>query len=365
MSEKQEKEDSNAGSKNEDNGRMEELEAQIRTDLKTLKEDISETLEESRTSMKELVKAIEASEIPEISGKKVYSFLDYFGTLPYLEQAQINLKKSNFIKSIAPFLKKVDLKTIFYYISILKVLNIDISESFIGQAFKTMKKQTHEKIFTSPDNQNPDPINIFYGLSTVLELRQYEKPDFIDIKKITQYIQEELNHFDPRELQINYYLLNSYNILNKANKPIDLNKQNKLEKLLDLNLPALPEYDLIRDLYQYLSCIKLLDPQFSFEDIREECYTLLKDTIQEREIGQLTITESARSLLIIDLLKFKNENIELINPLIDRVKNATTFFGTDSEVKDFSWEDDILAYLVELRMLFFSLIVNLQYGSVM
>lgn len=347
---------------NDGKERLGELENQIRTDIQKLKDDINKTLETSKSSMEKLLKAKSTSEIPLISEEKA-SFLDYFGNVPKVEKSRIKLNKSNLIKSIAPFLKDVNLRTIFLYISVLKMLKVDISDRFIEQAFKVMKKQTHQKIFTSLENQNPDPKSIFFGLATILELIQYGDVDFIDLNRITNHIQSELNHFDPEELHKNYYLLNCVNILIRINQEITIDKQQKIREIMDIDLNSLPEFDPIRDLYKFLSCITLMNSGSMTAEVKNQYYRILENYINNRKISKLTITEAAQTLLIIDLLGKKNEATQIIENLLTHVNNTTTYFSTDNKVKNFSWEEEILALIVELRMVFYALLANYQYKS--
>lgn len=343
-----------------DDERLGELEKEIRSEIQKLKGEINKTLETSKSSMQKVLEEKQSSSIPLVSEEKA-SFLDYFGNFPTIEKLQINLEKSNLIKSIAPFLKDVNLQAIFLYVSILKILDIEISESFIEQAFKTMKKQTNEKIFTSPENQKPDPINIFYGLATILELIQYGDVDFIDLDKIKTYIQEELNYFDITELHRNYYLLNCYNILNRINQETTINKQEKIDELLALDLHRLPEHDPIRDTYEITACLRLLKPEGLLEETKQKYYQIIKNILSEKEISQLTVTESAQALLIIDLLDMKTKATTYIENLLEHINTATTFFSNDEKIEEFSWQEEKLALLVELRMLFYSLLVNIEY----
>ncbi|TFF98178.1 MAG: hypothetical protein EU547_02290 [Promethearchaeota archaeon] len=344
----------------EEKERLDELEKEIRSEIQNLKKDINKTLQSSKSTMEDLLKTKEGSKIPLITAEK-NSFLDFFGNAPTIKKLDINLEKSNLIKSIAPFLKEVNLQAIFLYVSILKMLNVDISESFIQQAFKTMEKQTHQKIFTSPYDEKPDTINIFYGLATVLELIQYGNVDFIDLPKITNYIQKEVKYFDAIELHKNYYLLNCFNMLIRLNQNITINRQTILEEISKLDLSALPEPDPIRDLYEAVSCIILINPNDISENIKSKYYNILMNFLNNHEISDLTITELAQASLIIDLLGLKEDAEDLIEKLLKKIKDKTIFFNTKEIEEDFSWESDKLALLVELRMLFYSLLVNLQY----
>jgi hypothetical protein len=75
------------------------------------------------------------------------------------------------------------------------------------------------------------------------------------------------------------------------------------------------------------------------------------------------ITESARTLLIINLLNLKNQESVMCSRLLNFIITSTSFFSLENINKDFNWRIDKLAYKIELRMLFWALLACTQYSS--
>jgi len=74
------------------------------------------------------------------------------------------------------------------------------------------------------------------------------------------------------------------------------------------------------------------------------------------------ITDSARTLLILDLLDLKDQESVLCSRLLQYVMNTTDFFTLDNLEKDFNWRIDKIAFKIELRMLFWALLACTQYS---
>ncbi len=334
------------------------LRRSIKDNIDSLKKDINISLE----SFKNKIGTI--SSIEKVLKTTTKTFLDYYGQFPSINtevRNKISIEKSNLITSITKFLKNIDLEIMFLYISILKMLEVDLVKNFMDNAFDIIKNQTHNTVFTAPDTQVPDPINTFYGLSVISEISNFKNIEFIDLQTIKQYIQLELSYFNPNALYNNYFILNSVNILKKRGLLVNLQKDEILEKLSNLELSKIENYNLISDTFYFLCSIILLNPNGELEELREKYIQKLKNFTSNLDLNQLTIIEVSQLLLIISILNITDEEKELVFKLLDTIINTTPFFSSDMENKKFYWKEDIISLKVELKMLFWVLITILQY----
>ena len=88
---------------------------------------------------------------------------------------------------------------------------------------------------------------------------------------------------------------------------------------------------------------------------------LKKQLTSKGSIGDL-ITDSARTLLIIDLLNLKEQESVLCSRLLNYIMNSTEFFTLENLEKDFNWRVDKFAYKIELRMLYWTLLACSRYS---
>ncbi|KKM65500.1 hypothetical protein LCGC14_1490640, partial [marine sediment metagenome] len=75
------------------------------------------------------------------------------------------------------------------------------------------------------------------------------------------------------------------------------------------------------------------------------------------------ITETAKTLLLLDFLDVKNQETILISHLLKEVITTTIFFNLENLDIDFNWRNDKLAYKIELKMLFWILLACSQYST--
>ena len=75
-----------------------------------------------------------------------------------------------------------------------------------------------------------------------------------------------------------------------------------------------------------------------------------------------SITDSARVLLILDLLNLRESEPELCRNLLNYILNKTIFFDEKNLNNGFNWRNDKLGYKIELKMLFWALLASCQYA---
>jgi hypothetical protein len=331
----------------------------------SIKENIDSLKKEINVSLKSFQNKIGTiSSIERVLKTTTNSFLDYYGSFPSINnevRTKISIDKSNLITSITKFFKDIDLEIMFFYISILKMLEVDLVENFMDNALEIIEKQTHNSVFTALDIQAPDPINNFYGLAILSELRNFEEIEFINLQKIKEYIQLELNFFNPNALYNNYFLLNCVNLLKKRGYLIDLQKEEILQKLSNLELSKIENYNVISDTFYYLCSLILLSPNGELEELREKYIQILKDFTSAVNLKQLTFTELSQLLLILDLLNIKDKEAELVIELLNEIINTTPFFNSDDQNKKPYWKEDLISFKIELEMLFWGLLAVLEY----
>jgi hypothetical protein len=75
-----------------------------------------------------------------------------------------------------------------------------------------------------------------------------------------------------------------------------------------------------------------------------------------------SITESAKTLLILVILDLKEQESILCSRLLNYIIKSTDFFNLENLDKEFNWRIDKLAYKIELRMLFWALLACSQFS---
>jgi Na+/phosphate symporter len=241
------------------------------------------------------------------------------------------------------------------------MLDVELVKDFKDHALETLKNQIHESLFTAVDNEVPDPFNNFYGLAVLSEVKAFENKDFLDLEKIKNYLLIELNSFTPKAVSKNYFLLVCIRLLEKAGLEIETPEQKLEDKLLNFNLLQSENIRIISDTFYFLSSLKLLDQKEKIKDLSDEYMQQIKDYLSNVNLNKMTLTDQSQLLLIIDLLNQQEQEKELISELLNKLFNVTTFFNSDLENEEFYWQKDITAYLIELTMLYWTLLATIQY----
>lgn len=337
-----------------------QLKQDIKSNLESLKKDISVSLESSKTKISKI------SNIEEILKKSSKSFLDYFGSFPSLTpemKNKVSIEKPNLISSITSYYKELDLEMLFLYVSILKMLEVNLVDNFLNHAFEVLKKHVNNAVFTASTTNVPDPQNTFYGLAILSEIGKLSTTEFIDLQQIVSYLQKELTYFNPNALYNNYFLLQSINLLKRKGIQVSGLDEITLQEFFTLDLSKLKNFNAITDTFYFTASLKLLNEDQHLQEIKAKHIQTIKDFISNIAMEHLTLTEISQLLLIIDLLNLKQSEDELIQDLAKRVHTTTNFFNADGANSDFYWKNDTTAYLIELSMLFWTLLAIYQYQA--
>lgn len=292
------------------------------------------------------------------------SFLDYFGNVPAINPSISNhfsINTSNLLNTWMTNSDYFDLETLFYYISIIKMLNLQ--EPFdLDDIIGITKNYINGTLFSSSKENKPDPLNIFYGLAIYSELKILDNTDGIDLLDIEMFLESEMSRFSPQRMHLNLYNLLSFNIL-KRSGAIITDKNQLLNPILGLDLTSIEEYDPVLDIYEQVTCIKLIDINANLGHFKAIYSQNLKALMGQDGSIKQTITDSARALLIIDLLELKKQEYSISQKILKYVVTGTKYFNMDFN-KDFNWQNEPLGYKIELRMLFWALLASSQYQAI-
>ena len=345
-------------------------EPNILAQLQEAKEEFIETL---RTPKKELLKpSLEQLEnfttfksVPrDLTPKsQKVNFLDNFGNLPHVHLEILNKFKiniGNLLNSRIVNPDFLDLENLFYYLSILKLANIEFPFTSI-ELLNFLRNYITEMIFSFSRNTIPDSINIFYGLSIVTELNVIYRTNIINLNATEEFLKMELKEFMPEKLKMNYYTLLCLKLLAKS-EIISSRKDDILNQVLNLDILNMKGFNPTLDIYNQLAIIKVLDKDVKLTGFIVPYMNALKKLLTSKgSIGD-SITESAKTLLILVIFDLKEQESVLCSRLLNYIIKFTGFFNLENLNKDFNWRIDKLAYKIELRMLFWALLACSQFS---
>ena len=309
------------------------------------------------------VKDFKTVELPEVEAPPE-SFLDYFGNFPAINPSISNhfsINTSNLLNTWMTNSDYFDLETLFYYISILKMLNLQ-APFVTDDILEITKNHINGTLFSTSKENKPDPLSVFYGLAIYSELKILDNTDGIDLLDIEMFLESEMSKFIPQKMHLNLFNLLSFGILQK-NGAIITDKNQLLNPIIGLDLTSIEEHDPILDIYEQLTCIKLIDKNANVSHFKAIYSQNLKALMSADGAIKQTITDSARALLIIDLLDLKKQEFSISQKILKYVVTGTKFFNMDFN-RDFNWQNEALGYKVELRMLFWALIASSQYQPI-
>jgi len=335
--------------------------------LKQLEEAKKESIETLKTPKTEISKSsLEQLEktSPKERIEKSELFLDLLGNLhPVNPEVIKNLKINtiNLLNSRVVNPDFLDLENLFYYISIVKMLGIEFPFSAI-EILEILKNYISEMVFSPSRNDSPDPVSIFYGLAIVTELDLIHRTNIINLHVIEEFLLTELKTFMPGKLTLNYYTLLSIKLLAK-NEIFMERKEQLLSQLLGLDFKNLEKFNPTLDIYNLVGTVKILDKNYDLSNFNGLYISELKKNLTLKGSVNNLITESARMLLILSLLNMKNQESLLCNRLLKFIIESTKFFNLENLNKDFNWRIDKLAYKIELKMLFWTLLACSQYTN--
>ena len=354
-------------------------ESDILTQLREAKQDIIETL---KTPKKDLIRSsIESIEAKSISKESISpvklsaeidhdilieldsgTFLDCFGQFTPIHpdvRNRFRIEKVNLINLKVLNLDFFDLESLYLYISILKMLDLEVPFTNI-EIIEIVKNYINDKIFSSSKNEIPDSRNIFYGLALFSELNLFDNTDLIDLIKIENFINTQVEKFIPEKLELNLHSLLCFKFIMKSQK-ININRNQIFDFLLRINLFTLENFKPNLDIYHHLALLKLLDKNVSLKQFETPYINEIKKLISLNGAINDLVTESARALLIFDLLNLKNKEPELCSSMLNYIIDTTDFFNIENLDQNFNWRNDKLGFKIELEILYWALLASSQY----
>jgi len=333
--------------------------------IKTAKKGLSP---EAEAIIKDLVPSKLKFKLP----KKPKSFLNYIGNFIPIDFDIIdkfNIDIVNLIDTKDNDSKFFNLEILFYYITILRMLNINIPLT-TNEIVNILKNNTTGKIFSaSKDDAKPDPLNNCYGLAILSEIDLLYNKDikFIDLMDIQMFLESELKDFMPEKLHLNFFTILCLKILEKSGG-LTAAKTHLINPIFNIDILSSvqnnKEYNPILDIFEHLASIKMLDFEADLSHFKALYMNEIKKFITSNGYVNDTITDSARALLIIDLLGLKKVEFNTCQHMLNYIISGTRYFGSDLLDKRFNWRQDKIAFLLELRMLFWSLLACSQYKLV-
>lgn len=241
------------------------------------------------------------------------------------------------------------------------MLNINLPCK-VNEIIHILKRFVSSKTFCSSKDGKPDPISNYFGLSILLELKILNNTDIINVSDIQVYFESELKDFIRENLHLNFYKILCLKLLEQSDAIREI-KTHQINPILSLDIFSSKEsINQILDIFEQLSIIQLLDNIINLNQFRYYAIKL-KNIITQNDKIYLSITDSARMLLIFDLLDLKRIESEFCKELFNFITESTTFFDSDNSNEYFNWKIEKSALTIELRMLFWALIAGAQYAE--
>jgi hypothetical protein len=340
---------------------------QIKDPMETIsEEDILKKLQEAR---QENIKALShpLNQInDDILLKKVIkpSFLNYLVSFPKLNQSitnkiVIDIKRlRNFINSSPEFL---DLENLFYGITIFKMLGEEL-ELEPGYVKNIINNFISGKVFSTGRYHKPNPISIYHGLSILLELDLLNAFEIVDLLDIEMFLENELNKifYKSEKVALNFFTILSLKLLEKSGGIITT-KSHLIEPLANLDLFNLEGFKSSADMFFYLSLLRLLDNNIDLNNLQAPYVAELEKQILPNGSVNDNITDTARTLLTLVLLNSTENKISMTSELLKFLSQNLKFFIENQDFGDFNWDNNKIAFKIELRMLFWMLLALSQY----
>ncbi len=293
----------------------------------------------------------------EIYEQKEFFLLDHFENfpkLPYDITSRFHVNFENLNNTVNENYKNFDLEEIFYLISTYKILNreLPLNTNLIEYITKDF---INGKIFSTGKYHIPNPISIMYGLALFSQLGIINKSELIDILDIEMNLEKELINFNPKNSYLNFHTLMSLKLLQRSGGIIK-KKDNLLKPLLSFDIESVEKFAPYRDLFYHVASIKLIDPSLEINLESEKYYKILKNYYQSTSSINNCLTNIARTFLTLRMLDLAILEDEMFksqyNYLIDHL-----FFFNNNINNRFSWKSNNLALKIELRMLFWTLLL--------
>ena len=338
---------------------------QIETPLETIsEEDILKKLQEARQeNIEALIHTSNQIHDDIILNKEIKpSFLNYFVSFPKLNQSitdkiVIDIKQlRNFINSSPEFL---DLENLFYGINIFKMLGEEL-ELKPGYVKNIINNFISGKVFSTGRYHKPNPVSIYYGLSILFELDLLNASEIVDLLNIEMFLENELDNFMPEKIALSFFTILSLKMLKKSGGIIT-DISHLIEPLTNLDLFNLEGFKAYSDMFFYLGLLKLLDDRINFNNLQTQYLTELEKQLLPNGSVNGNTTDTARTLLILVLLNSTENEISMTSELLKFLNQNLKFFIENQEFGEFNWNNNKIAFKIELRMLFWMLLAFSQY----
>jgi hypothetical protein len=141
-----------------------------------------------------------------------------------------------------------------------------------------------------------------------------------------------------------------------------LERKINAESVANLNLLEIVNFKPTLDIFNHLSLLKVLGKEDDINKLKLTYAYEIKKVITGNGSVDDLVTESAKALLIFELLNLKENEIESCNNLLNFIFTKTTFFSTDKLAPKFNWRNDLLGFKIELQMLYWALLASSIYG---
>lgn len=295
--------------------------------------------------------------------QSITSFLDYFGNFPQLNQdliGNLNINVKDLINSADNLFSFLDLENLFYFLSILRILGKQLPFTQ-EEILKALNNFGSGKVFSTGKYHKPNPISNFFGLSILSELGLINQTEVIDPLDIEMFLENELNNFLPEKTSLNFFTVLSLKILER-NGGIIIDKYNLIKPLIELDLINLEDKNFPVDMLYHIGLLKMIDKDINLNIFKNPYNTEIKKLISPAGLINNNLTDTVRALLIYDLLELRIDEFATINTLLNNIISYSNFFE-EVDFKDFNWMKNKLAFKVELRMLFWTLLAFLQFSD--
>ena len=167
-------------------------------------------------------------------------------------------------------------------------------------------------------------------------------------------------NFIPEKLELNLFTILCLKLI-AINHNIQFDKKSMLESLKSFDLVTIDNFRPCLDIYNHLALLKLLDKNLDFNQFESTYSNEIKKLITSNGSIKDLITQSAKALLIFELLSLNKQEFEICNKLLNYVLNTTDFFNTENLNQDFNWQKDKLGFKIELEILYWTLLASSQY----
>ena len=274
-----------------------------------------------------------------------------------IEKIRIDEKQLiNFINTSPEFL---DLENLFYCINILKMFGVR-NQFETGYIKKIVSTYINGGVFSTGRYHVPNPMTVFYGLSILQELDMLNNGEIIDLLDIEMLLENELTNIVPEKIILHFFTILCLKMLEK-NGGIITDKKYLIEPLTEVDVFNLEGFKPASDFFYFLGLMTLLDNSIDFSNFREPYINELKNKISPDGSLNENITETARSLLSLQLLGLQDKELNLISGLLNFLNENVNIFKNESNFTEFDWKNDKIAFKIELRMLFWLLLAFSQY----